>query len=144
MAKNYSAIGQELKQSGDVKMQVALVTGASRGVGRGIAVSLNDAGFKVFATGRTVGSAQLPDAVVRVACDHLQVEETSAACARTQCKIAPKTKSAQRTFCGGRYTEFSVVSGSLMLDTEGNSHRLWLRLQAGKRLTLGSSFHFSE
>ncbi|MGA2077866.1 MAG: SDR family NAD(P)-dependent oxidoreductase, partial [Terriglobia bacterium] len=35
-------------------MQVALVTGASRGVGKGIATSLNEAGFKVFATGRTI------------------------------------------------------------------------------------------
>jgi NAD(P)-dependent dehydrogenase (short-subunit alcohol dehydrogenase family) len=31
-------------------MQVALVTGASRGVGRGVATSMNEAGFKVFAT----------------------------------------------------------------------------------------------
>ena len=59
-------------------MQVALVTGASRGVGRGIAISLNEAGFKVFATGRTVDTAQLPDGVVRVACDHLRAEQTSA------------------------------------------------------------------
>lgn len=32
-------------------MQVALVTRASRGVGKGVATSLSEAGFKVFATG---------------------------------------------------------------------------------------------
>ncbi len=53
-------------------MSVALVTGASRGVGRGVAISLNEAGFKVFATGRNVESADLPEAVVRIRCDHLR------------------------------------------------------------------------
>jgi len=36
--------------------QVALVTGASRGVGRGVALGLAHAGATVFATGRTVGA----------------------------------------------------------------------------------------
>lgn len=35
---------------------VALVTGASRGVGRGIALALGDAGATVYVTGRSVGS----------------------------------------------------------------------------------------
>jgi len=61
------------------EMQTALVTGASRGVGRGVAISLAEAGFKVFATGRTIAAADLPDAVVRIACDHLHDEETAAA-----------------------------------------------------------------
>jgi len=46
-------------------MQTALVTGASRGVGRGIAVSLAESGYRVFATGRTVATASLPDSIVR-------------------------------------------------------------------------------
>ena len=41
-------------------MPVALVTGASRGVGRGVAIALADAGFTVFGTGRTIDAAQLP------------------------------------------------------------------------------------
>ena len=49
---------------------VAIVTGASRGVGRGVAAALHDAGIRVYATGRTVESAALPEGVVRVACDH--------------------------------------------------------------------------
>ena len=50
--------------------RVALVTGASRGVGRGIALALADAGMVVYGTGRTVERADLPDTVVRVSCDH--------------------------------------------------------------------------
>jgi dehydrogenase/reductase SDR family member 1 len=49
---------------------VAIVTGASRGVGRGIAGALSDSGMRVFATGRTVADAVLPPNVVRVPCDH--------------------------------------------------------------------------
>ncbi len=59
-------------------MPIALVTGASRGVGRGIAISLAEAGFKVFATGRTIDTANLPSAIIRVRCDHLKDHETAA------------------------------------------------------------------
>jgi dehydrogenase/reductase SDR family protein 1 len=58
--------------------QTALVTGASRGVGRGVAIALSQAGFHVFATGRGIHSADLPDSVIRVGCDHLRDEETAA------------------------------------------------------------------
>jgi dehydrogenase/reductase SDR family protein 1 len=60
----------------------ALVTGASRGVGRGIATALHDQGFIVFATGRSVASANLPQGVVKIPCDHLRDEETAAVFAR--------------------------------------------------------------
>lgn len=60
-------------------MQIALVTGASRGVGRGIAIALASAGYKVFATGRSIDEAKLPETVVRVRCDHLSDRETGAA-----------------------------------------------------------------
>jgi len=63
-------------------MQVALVTGASRGVGRGVATSLHEAGFKVFATGRTIRTADLHDAIVRIACDHSRDEQTASVFAR--------------------------------------------------------------
>lgn len=60
-------------------MPTALVTGASRGVGRGVAITLHDAGYRVFATGRTVASADLPDGIVRLAADHLRDADTAAA-----------------------------------------------------------------
>jgi len=57
---------------------VALVTGASRGVGRGVAIALADAGFIVYATGRSIADADLPSAVRRMRCDHLVDAETDA------------------------------------------------------------------
>ena len=49
---------------------VALVTGASRGVGRGVAVSLHEAGATVYGSGRSIDNADLPNAVTRLKCDH--------------------------------------------------------------------------
>ena len=63
-------------------MPVALVTGASRGVGRGIAVALADARYTVFATGRTIAVATLPSSVIRIATDHRDDAQTAAAVAR--------------------------------------------------------------
>jgi dehydrogenase/reductase SDR family protein 1 len=50
--------------------QVALVTGASRGVGRGVAVGIAHAGARVFATGRSIGHADLGSGIEAIACDH--------------------------------------------------------------------------
>jgi NAD(P)-dependent dehydrogenase (short-subunit alcohol dehydrogenase family) len=50
--------------------RVALVTGASRGVGRGVALGLNEAGCTVYASGRTVADADLPPEVILAPCDH--------------------------------------------------------------------------
>jgi dehydrogenase/reductase SDR family protein 1 len=63
-------------------MPAALVTGASRGVGRGVAIGLAAGGFKVFATGRSIETADLPGTVTRIRCDHLRDEETAAAFSR--------------------------------------------------------------
>src|SRR5688572_5536744 len=49
--------------------KVALVTGASRGVGRGVAAVLAGSGATVYATGRTIDGADLDPSVVRVQCD---------------------------------------------------------------------------
>ena len=38
--------------------RVAIVTGASRGIGRGVAVGLGEAGWTVYVTGRTVGDGE--------------------------------------------------------------------------------------
>lgn len=58
--------------------RIALVTGASRGVGRGVVLGLAEAGYRVFATGRSIAQADLPDGTVRLPCDHLRDDETAA------------------------------------------------------------------
>ncbi len=63
-------------------MPVTVVTGASRGLGRGIATALAQAGFQVYATGRNIASADLPPAVRRIPCDHLDDSQTAAAFAQ--------------------------------------------------------------
>ena len=60
-------------------MPIALVTGASRGVGRGIAIALAEVGFTVFATGRTIDAAELPSAITRIRCDHCKDDDTARA-----------------------------------------------------------------
>src|SRR5260370_3192034 len=54
----------------DLTKQVALVPGASRGVGRGVALGLHNAGATVFATGRSVEHADLGSDITTIACDH--------------------------------------------------------------------------
>ena len=58
-------------------MKTAVVTGATRGIGRGVAKSFADAGLRVFATGRNIQSSDLPENVVRVTCDHLKDSDTA-------------------------------------------------------------------
>ena len=74
--------------------KVAVVTGASRGIGKGCALELGEAGATVYVTGRTVQAGQgassgsLSETVdeieagggraIAVACDHNQDEQVSA------------------------------------------------------------------
>jgi dehydrogenase/reductase SDR family member 1 len=57
--------------------KIALVTGASRGIGRGVAQALADAGMTVYATGRSIANANLPAAVIRIPCDHTDDEQVA-------------------------------------------------------------------
>jgi dehydrogenase/reductase SDR family protein 1 len=64
----------------DLSGKVAVVTGASYGVGKGVALGLAEAGAFVYATGRTASEESFGgDArVVAVACDHTDDGETEA------------------------------------------------------------------
>lgn len=59
--------------------KVALVTGASRGVGRGVALELAEAGATVYATGRTITEeAFATNKIIPVCCDHTRDSEVEA------------------------------------------------------------------
>jgi dehydrogenase/reductase SDR family member 1 len=75
------------------KKRVAVVTGASRGIGRGVAIGLGEAGWTVYLTGRTVrdGDSDRPGSITKTAaevtgaggrgipvpCDHKNDAETA-------------------------------------------------------------------
>jgi NAD(P)-dependent dehydrogenase (short-subunit alcohol dehydrogenase family) len=67
-----------------IRGHVALVTGASRGVGRGIAAALAGMGATVYASGRSIMGADLPPEVVRVPCDHTDDEAVARLVARVR------------------------------------------------------------
>ena len=84
----------------DLRGHVALVTGASRGVGKGIALALGDAGATVYLTGRSVeeGQSTLPGTIgataaevdrrgghgVALRCDHGDDEQVREVIARIE------------------------------------------------------------
>jgi dehydrogenase/reductase SDR family member 1 len=62
----------------NIQGKVALVTGGSRGVGKGIAQGLDEAGAVVYVTGRTVEQADLGGGCIPVRCDHTDDEQIRA------------------------------------------------------------------
>src|SRR5436190_15816981 len=63
--------------------RIAVVTGGTRGVGRGVALALAQAGARVFVTGRTADEALGgAGAITPIRCDHRHDGEVDAAFAR--------------------------------------------------------------
>jgi NAD(P)-dependent dehydrogenase (short-subunit alcohol dehydrogenase family) len=79
----FAGVGSNLVRHGimpDLNGKIAVVTGTSRGVGRGVALELAQAGVIVYATGRTVSrEAFTRDEIIPVRCDHTHDEEVEAA-----------------------------------------------------------------
>jgi len=116
-------------------MPHALVTGASRGVGKGVATALHDAGYTVFATGRTIDTADLPSGIIRIPCNHTDDQQTSAAFARIA-EATPSLDVVVNNSWGGyeRMMEDGQFTWGLPF-WEQPSHRWASMMDAGVRAT---------
>ncbi len=71
-----------MAESGALRGRVALVTGGSRGVGKGIAEALAEAGASVYVTGRSVAESEFAAPCVPILCDHADDRQVDAVFAR--------------------------------------------------------------
>src|SRR5262249_37253912 len=76
----FLSIDREASPMSTLTGQVAVVTGASRGVGKGIALELIDAGAIVYITGRTpVDMSYVSEKGTAITCDHRDDRQAEAA-----------------------------------------------------------------
>lgn len=69
--------------------RIALLTGGSRGVGKGIAEELSHAGASVFVTGRTVDASSFDAPCVALRCDHTVDAEVESVFAKIEAAHGP-------------------------------------------------------
>lgn len=120
-------------------LRTALVSGASRGVGKGIAVSLAKDGFRVYATRRSIEAAELPDSIVRIRCDHTHDDETAGVFARIVAEAGGLDLLVNSAWGGyERMTEDGVFTWTLPFWEQPN-HRWASMINAGLRTAFVNS-----
>jgi dehydrogenase/reductase SDR family protein 1 len=91
--------------------RVALVTGGSRGVGKGVSEALVDAGAAVYVTGRTVAGTEFSAPCIPIPCDHTDDGQVEAAfdrihseCGRIDLLVNNVWGGYERMIEGGEFT----------------------------------------
>ena len=69
-----------------IKDKIAVVTGASQGIGRGVATELARHGAKVYVTVRSSGPQRIEAPIVAIRCDHRDDAQVEAAFGRIVCE----------------------------------------------------------
>ena len=112
---------------------IAIVTGASRGIGKGAAIELGARGFTVYVTGRTVTAGVLPGTVeetaaevtaaggtgIAVACDHGDDAQVEALFDRVPEPLIAVREVSATGRSTARLDDETVTAGRLALATEG-------------------------
>ena len=141
----------------DLRGAVAIVTGASRGVGKGVALGLGEAGATVYVTGRTVTPGALPGTIaetaaqvtalggrgVAVRCDHAVDAEVEALFARVDADEGRLDVLVNNAFAipdgqlAGRFWELPIAHWDTMHTVGLRSHYVAAVLAARRMVAAG-------